>query len=57
MTHSVLDTTLVAGRPHGITEDYVNVVGEIMYPKQTFGPYGFNAEVGRVSVLFVPPGP
>ena len=37
------------GRPHGITEDYVNVVGEIMYSKQTLGPYGYDAEGGRVS--------
>ena len=43
--------SLSVGRPHGITEDYVNIIGEIMYPKQTFGPYGYDAENGRVSVL------
>ena len=37
------------GRPHGITEDYVNIVGEIMYPKNTLGPFGYDADVGRVS--------
>eukprot|EP01032_Pedospumella_encystans_P025003 gene25003-28265_t len=37
-------------RPHGITEDYVNIIGEIMYPKQTFGPYGYDAENGRFPV-------
>lgn len=40
--------SLSIGRPHGITEDYVNIIGEIMYPKQTFGPYGYDAENGRV---------
>lgn len=38
------------GRPHGITEDYVNIVGELMYPKQPVGPYGFDSENGRVRI-------
>mmetsp|Transcript_81 Transcript_81/g.110 ORF Transcript_81/g.110 Transcript_81/m.110 type:complete len:186 (+) Transcript_81:84-641(+) len=37
-------------RPHGVTEDYVNVVGEIMYPKQKLGPYGYDAEKGRFPI-------
>ena len=45
-----MSSYLCTGRPHGITEDYVNIVGEIMYPKQTFGPYGYDAESGRVSI-------
>jgi hypothetical protein len=42
---------LVTGRPHGITEDYVNIVGELMYSKRTYGPYGYDAEAGRVRLL------
>jgi hypothetical protein len=40
--------SITTGRPHGVTEDYVNIVGEIMYPKSNLGPYGFDAENGRV---------
>lgn len=36
-----------------MTEDYVNVVGDLMYPKTTFGPYGYAPENGRVCVYFV----
>lgn len=32
---------------HGLTEDYVNIVGELMYPKTLFGPYGFSSSEGR----------
>ena len=27
---------------HKITEDYVNLAGDIMYPKKKFGAYGFD---------------
>jgi len=30
-----------------MAEDYVNLVGELMYPKQTFGPYGHRPEEAR----------
>ena len=29
---------------HKITEDYVNLAGDIMYPKKKFGAFGFNHE-------------
>ena len=43
------DNTMLihAGRPHRMAEDYVNLVGELMYPKQTFGPYGHRPEEAR----------
>jgi hypothetical protein len=31
-----------------LREDYVNFVGDMMYPKRLFGPYGYSAEKGRV---------
>ena len=39
------------GRPHGISEDYVNIVGEIMHPKHSVGPYGFDAVNGKVITM------
>jgi len=33
-----------------ITEEYVNFVGEIMYPKKVFGPYGHHPEKNRFPV-------
>ncbi|KAJ1428241.1 hypothetical protein B484DRAFT_449989 [Ochromonadaceae sp. CCMP2298] len=44
---SVSGKSIERWRPHGVTEDYVNIVGEIMYPKSNLGPYGFDAENGR----------
>ncbi len=38
------------GRPHVISEDYVNFVGDIMYPQNKFGSYGFDPNAGRFSV-------
>lgn len=37
-------------RPHRMTEDYVNLVGDLMYPKTLFGPYGFDPTKGRFPV-------
>jgi hypothetical protein len=37
-------------RMHRMSEDYVNLVGDLMYPKTLFGPYGYNIEEGRFSV-------
>ena len=34
-----------------MTEDYINFVGELMYPKFEFGSYGMDPERGRVSWL------
>ena len=34
-------------RTHRVTEDYVNFVGDLMYPKTVFGPYGFDPAKGR----------
>mmetsp|Transcript_29598 Transcript_29598/g.28326 ORF Transcript_29598/g.28326 Transcript_29598/m.28326 type:complete len:189 (+) Transcript_29598:238-804(+) len=33
-----------------ITEDYVNFVGNVMYTKKQFGPYGFNPEKCRFPI-------
>ena len=33
-----------------ITEEYVNFVGDIMYPKKVFGPYGHQPEKNRFPV-------
>jgi len=38
------------GRPHKMTEDYTNFVGELMYPKTTFGPYGTAPDKSRFPV-------
>lgn len=37
-------------RNHRMTEDYVNLVGDLMYPKLQYGPYGYIAEEGRFPV-------
>jgi hypothetical protein len=37
-------------RTHQYCEDYVNFVGDMMYPKTKLGPYGFEPEKGRVSL-------
>ena len=31
-----LDSSVLAGIPNQLTEDYVNLVGDVMYPKATF---------------------
>ncbi len=33
-----------------MNEDYVNLVGNLMYPQQCLGPYGYKPEKGRVSI-------
>ena len=33
-----------------IAEEYINFVGDIMYPKKTFGAYGFHPEKTRFPV-------
>ena len=33
------------------TEDYVNFVGDVMYPKKIYGPYGFHADKLRVTTI------
>lgn len=34
-------------RTHRVTEDYVNFVGDIMYPKTVYAAYGYDATKGR----------
>lgn len=34
-------------RPHRITEDYVNFVGDMMYPKTVYPAYGYEPTKGR----------
>ena len=34
--------SLYIGQAHRITEDYVNMVGDIMYPKKQYGPFGYD---------------
>ena len=37
-------------RPHKMVEDYTNFVGDLMYPKNVFGPYGSAPEQGRFPI-------
>lgn len=32
-----------------MNDDYVNLVGDIMYPRTELGPYGYDPQKGRVS--------
>lgn len=34
----------MTGQVHRKTEDFVNVVGDIMYPKKTFDPFAYNSD-------------
>lgn len=34
-----------------MNEDYINFVGDLMYPKIVFGPYGYNPEKKRVRLF------
>ena len=43
----------VQGKRSQNTEDYVNFVGDIIYPKKIYGPYGFHADKLRVIILVV----
>ena len=44
------DNWLLLGYKHGHTEDYVNIVSELMYPKCDFGPYGYDHDHRRVGL-------
>ena len=33
---------------HKMTEDYVNFVGDLMYPKKKFGTFGYNSDKLKV---------
>ena len=37
-----------------MAEDYVNFVGDMMYPKRNFGPYGYDLSQGRVPLEKIP---
>eukprot|EP01038_Epipyxis_sp_PR26KG_P014325 gene14325-19216_t len=37
-------------RTHRMTDDYVNLVGDIMYPSIEYGTYGYDNEKGRFPV-------
>jgi hypothetical protein len=32
----------IADKKKKITEDYISLVGDLLYPKAQFGPYGYN---------------
>jgi hypothetical protein len=36
-----------------MSEDYVSLVGDIMYPRKEFGPYGYIPDKARVSALSI----
>ncbi len=42
-----------SGHVHRMTEDYVNVVGDLMYPKKVFGPFGYHEEQGLLPLVRV----
>ena len=49
------------GSAHGIlgeknvrAEEYIDFVGEMMYPRKMFKPYGYHPEDGRVGSFEVP---
>ena len=37
-------------RAHLLADEYLSIVGELMYPKTALGPYGFSPEEGRLPI-------
>jgi hypothetical protein len=44
---------LSVGVSHKKTEDYVNFVGDLMYPKKKFGTFGYNLAKLKVILLLI----
>ena len=44
----------VLGEKNVRAEEYIDFVGEMMYPRKMFKPYGYHPEDGRVGSFEVP---